>query len=256
MVLAATRKHRDDFLYETVRHGTGTNTIGLDCHIAEQIVKGERLNHVFVDVIEPNKQEINDWLNRVGFCMRDDVTLLATTAKTNDRNCFILSGVCVEVGRAYYWSREPDGNKNVTPEALLKTLGQPIIPETIAAADEWIKGMPAPGGCLFWDMVLIEQRQACWGGANVLGHDVSFPSFTPVNSYEIYQLMLSLPETYRESQQFARDYIEYLWPELLNYPFNKAAGLSRLKYAKAEISSLLPNEVVTKLKRFKKKIGF
>lgn len=255
MVIAATRKYSDDFLYETVRHNALGRATNLDCHIAGQIAKGEKLNHVFIEFVDPAKKDVDDWLNRVGYCMRDEVTELATTAKLNDRNCFILSGVCVEVGRAYYWSREPDRNKNVTPEGLLKTLGHPIIPETIAAADEWIKGMPVPGGCLFWDMVLIEQRQACWGGANVLGHNVSFPSFTPVNSYEIYQLMLSLPEAYRESQQFARDYIEFLWPELLKYPFNKAGGLSRLKYLKAEITSILPNEVVTKLKRIKKKIG-
>jgi predicted heme/steroid binding protein len=252
MVIAATKPYRDSCIFETVDvPGEGA---ALDCHVAEVITKKLHLTYETLGYVETTGEEKDAWLNRTGYCVNDHVTDLAATAKFHDRHYHALTGTCGEVARAYYWADGRHKNPTVSPEELVRRIGAPKTAETLEAAREWMDHLPVKGGSLFWDLVYIEQRLGCWAGPSVFGHDVCYPSLSPFNSPIIYKLMLSLPDDYRSSHQFVHDYVEYLWPELLAFPYNQAIGLTRLKFAKAEIKAVLPENVKGMLKSALKKI--
>lgn len=252
MVVAATKPYLADCTFETVQ--APNNGKSLDSDMAAMISAKLGLRHEFIEFIETPPAEIDAWLTRTGYCVYDHVTSLAATAERYDRQYHALTGTCGEVGRAYYWGDGIEKSPVVSVETLLLRLGIPETEETIAAANQWTQGLPVQGGSLFWDLAYIEQRLGCWAGPSVFGHNVSFPSLSPFNCHEIYRLMLSLPEEYRASQQFSRDFIDYLWPELLDFPFNRAVGLSKLKYMRSEIPAILPDRLVSILKRIRKKL--
>ncbi len=247
MVVAATKPFIDKVQFETVRSGAGETS--LDCHMAEQIARKLGLNHEFLDAVSSSSEDVDAWLNRTGTCVYDYVTDLAATAEHYDRHYHALTGTCGEVARAYYWSGGLSGGvEGITADDVVTRLGVPKIEETLNAAEIWLKGLPATRESVLWDLAYIEQRLACWAGPSIFGHNVSYPSLSPFNSHQIYRLMLSLPDDYRVSQNFVHDYIEMLWPELLKFPFNRANGLARLKFAKSELKAILPNDLKVMLK--------
>ncbi|TNE35521.1 MAG: hypothetical protein EP348_08740 [Alphaproteobacteria bacterium] len=254
MVVAATAKYRNQCFYETVTMAAKGGAPDLDTHIAAAISRKLDLNHEFIEFVDTRPEEIDAWLKRTGYCVYDHVTNLAATAERYDRHYHALTGTCGEVGRAYYWGDGIETRETVDPGLLIDRLGMPSIPAIRAGAEQWLRELPVTGGSTLWDLAYIEQRLGCWAGPSVFGHNVSYPSLSPFNNSIIYRMMLSLPEDYRQSQQFARDFIGYLWPELLGFPFNRAIGLAKRHYLKSEITALLPPAALSLLKGLRKKL--
>lgn len=230
MVMAATKPYSASCMYETVSTTKGCLT--LDCRIAQMIVQDLDLQHEFIEYIEPEEQDINDWLYRTGYCIFDSVTNLATTAARNDRHYHALMGTCADILKAKHWTNFVPNADDHGAEQLLIKLGHPACQTTIIAAKQWIENLPVKTGEVFWDIVHIEQRYGCWAGPSVYGHNVSYPSLSPFNSRQIYNLMMSLPKDYRKSLRFVDDFINILWPELANYPYNRARVLIKLSTQK------------------------
>ena len=239
MLLATCKKFISGCRFETISNDDeGTK---LDCHTAVQIAKKCKLHHSIIPFDPPCKEEINSWLKRVDYCIYDFVTLLLKTVKKNDPECHILTGTCGEVGRAYYWLSEDINGDGLDAETLLNRLGMPICDIFLKEAQNWLNTVPTTKTTEILDYAYIEQRLGCWGGPSVYGHEIDYPTLSPFNSHEIFDLMMDLPDDYRFNQTFAYDYIRQLWPELLGFPFNRASGFHRIKFIKTELKRLLPD---------------
>ena len=60
--------------------------------------------------------------------------------------------------------------------------------------------------------------------------------------------MRKLPENYRLSGEFARDFVALGSPTLAKIPVNRAAGLNRVRFVKREITALIPKKTKASLK--------
>lgn len=246
MVLAACRKYIENCQFETIiNNDEGTK---LDCHVASQLSNKHNLSYSVIPYEQPAQFEIDEWLSRVDNCLFDAVTYLVTTVKKNDHHYHVLTGSCGEVGRAYYWQQQDLNKTGLEAVSLISRLGMPQCDIFISEAEKWLSSIPFTKTTEILDYAYIEQRLGCWGGPSVYGHEIDYPTLSPFNSHEIFDLMLSLPENYRWKEYFAQDYSKYLWPELLNEPFNKASGLNRIKFLKTEIKKFLPNTFKTWIK--------
>lgn len=79
---------------------------------------------------------------------------------------------------------------------------------------------------LFW-----EHRQGAWQAQNQLESDFLFDVFVPFNNREILNLMLSIPNKYRDKKEpyIYKRIIELNWPKLLQYPINPPSKDSKLE---------------------------
>ena len=64
----------------------------------------------------------------------------------------------------------------------------------------------------------------------------------------VFALMRALPEAYRCSGQFARDFVAMGSESLASVPVNRAPGLQRLRFLKRELSALLPKQAKSSLR--------
>ncbi|MEP3248186.1 MAG: hypothetical protein ABJN40_21010 [Sneathiella sp.] len=241
MILAACRPYVDNCQFETVRRPDQSTE--LDCFIANAMAEKFALRHEFLEYTESSQTEIAEWMGRTSNCVHDAVTYLGATMSRYDRKCHSITGTCGEVGRAYYWADPYTELGRINPDMLLAAMKIPNTQRIRELAGGWLDSLPVERPSLVWDLAYIEQRLGGWAGPSVYGHDIEYPTLSPFNSRVIYEKMVSLPEKYRQTNQFARDYISYLWPELLEFPFNRAMGLQRLKFFKSEIRDMLPPKV-------------
>jgi hypothetical protein len=89
-------------------------------------------------------------------------------------------------------------------------------------------------------MAYIEQRLAGWAGPGVYGHAIPKPTISPFNNKDFFDRVMSLPEKFRLSGELPQCLIHAARPDLLDFPFNQATGLSRLRFPKQEIKRHLP----------------
>ena len=146
-----------------------------------------------------------------------------------------VAGMGGETARATFWKK--GAPEVVTSEDLLQRTGAPVMPVTIAAAQEWLDGLPdfiraSPADTL--DLAYIEQRLGCWEANS----RYLFPSplgrrpqvISPMVSGFSLETMLRLPHAYRQSGVFQRDMVACGWPALLEVPFNRATGALRVEH--------------------------
>ena len=204
--------------------------------------------------MKPSLQELDEWQQRTGECVQDTVAQLCATAKHYGRYTHEIMGTGGEATRGCYWYPGDDTKKDISALELLERFE--IVPGEISLqlAQSWLDEFQGYRVGDILDLAYVELRLGCWAGASVYGHPVSFPSLSPFNSHMIYQRLLSLPTGYRISRQFVRDYLNLLWPELQSLPFNRAYGLSKLKYLGAEIRPLIPQEMRERIKQFSWKL--
>ena len=73
------------------------------------------------------------------------------------------------------------------------------------------------------DFLHWEQRLGNWGAQFPAEQDIAIEEVSPLNCRELYNIMLSSPRNVRGAPDYPliKDLIEYMWPELLNFPFNR-----------------------------------
>ena len=165
---------------------------------------------------------------------------LTRTVKHHDADRYVLCGLAGEVGRAFYWRATDIGRTGLTPKELLNRLGFDRTAFASDRAADWLEpiaDLPTP---LILDRAYTDLRLGGWGGPSIYGHPVAKPTLTPFNNARVFSLMMSLPETYRLSGQFARDFVALGSKELAAIPVNRAHGLRRFRYLKKEIAARMP----------------
>lgn len=247
MVLSSCLRSGSLISYETISMKNSGSKI--DCEIAKKITNCLKLEHEVITFTQPEEIEIDEWLDRTGHCIRDAVTILCKTVKSNDDDHFILTGSCGEVGRAFYWQKADLKENDITPEEIILRLGFEQSAFLVDRCKKWLAELNVNlSRTAILDLSYIDNRLGCWAGPAVYGHDITKPTISPFNEGEIYNLMISLPKKYKFIQQFAIDYINISEKSLTKLPFNRAVGVRKLFYLKHEIKKIIPSKIITLLK--------
>ena len=247
MVLSASwpLKHRISYLTYLADGATAR----IDTEVANHIARRFRLGHQTIPVVTPSRDEIEQWLGRTSHCIRDSVMDLTKTIVETYAHRFGLAGVGGEVGRAFYWNRRDTDAMGLTPEELLGRLGFDETSGALSRADQWLSRYRDQSRSHILDRAYIDIRLGCWAGPSLGGHLVEKPTLSPFNNLAIYESMLALPESYRLSGAFARDFIAQSSEELSRIPVNRPAGWRRLRNLPREAARLLPKETKARLRR-------
>jgi|GEM_PF-2074431 len=248
MILAASRDLYPRMRFQTIRQNDTRNR--LDCHIAHRIARKFDLDYQRLEFIPPDTEEMKDWLIRTGHCIEDSISAFCTTARVYNQHCHELTGTCGEAMRAVFWYPGDDQLQELTPREFMHRVEIPVNEVTTDLCRKWLAGLP-PGisvGNLL-DIAYIELRVACWAGPSMYGHDITYPSISPFSGARYYKAILSLPEKLRMENMLASAFVKSLWPELLQFPVNRASGLARLRFLSQEIRRMLPIQQRDQVKR-------
>jgi hypothetical protein len=246
MVMSAAMRTSAPVNYITYK--TPGSSGSIDCQISRLIAQKFSLNHDEIALQPTGQSDIDDWRWRTADCIQDSVMHLTRTVQATDSNRFVLCGLAGEVGRAFYWRSKDIGKTGLTAPELLRRIGFKETQQAIDHGERWLEpfaGFPTP---LILDQAYIDLRLGGWGGPSIYGHPVSKPTLTPFNNATMFSLMTSLPENYRLSGQFARDFVSLGSLELAAMPVNRAQGLNRLRFLKKEIIAHLPAGTKTAFK--------
>lgn len=227
MLLAASKKYFNSISVFTT--SIPDKQAILDCKIAEIISKKFNIDHTILNWVSPKAQDLIDWQIKGGFSGAGRTWQSVTTLKQLDSSKIILTGLCGEVGRSFYWRKEDLKGGNLTPSLILKRMGFPEHPKLLKLAQEWCVSLLEFEFCDALDLLYIEQRLGCWAGPNYYGHD-NIVRIAPLSDRKIFELMISLPKEYRYQDAMPKDIIMLLWPDLLSFPFNEPIGIARFNW--------------------------
>ncbi|WP_209426793.1 hypothetical protein [Pararhodobacter sp. SW119] len=242
-VLAAARGMTENLRAETL----GDAGL-LDAHVAAQVARAAGIPHARVSVLPVSGTEIETWLTRSGRMMFDPVTLLSATAVKIHTGNHPISGTGAEIMRASNWGADDLEAPEIDVDRLLARVRMPDLPVTRRAAQAWIDSLPPMDAALAIDLAKIEQIHGCWSGAEAYGHPLPFPTLNPFSGQQLNEIALAMPGKYRLSNAMFGELMRSLWPELLEVPINRATGLSRLRFWRAEITRMIPAGLRRKLK--------
>ena len=247
MVLAASWPLRKRITYLTYL-AKGANAC-VDRDVADSLARRFGLVHEKVPLTPASQDDIDRWAWRTSNGIRDSVVDLTTTIVETYQHRYGLSGVGGEVGRAFYWKKRDMGVTGLTPEQLLDRLGFVKTAGSLQRADRWLQGYPEQTRSRILDHAYIDIRLGCWAGPALTGHGVEKPTLSPFNSMAVFESMLALPETYRLSGGFARDFIAQACPDLARVPFNRRSGLRRLHGLPREVAKRMPKTTKARIRR-------
>ena len=239
MVVSASINTPADISYLTYK--TPGSNGSVDCQVSRLIARTLSLKHTEVPLRPSSQKNVDAWLWRTADCIEDSVMHLAPTVAATYSGRYVLCGMAGEVGRAFYWRRQDVGRSGLTAGELLDRLGFSRTGVALELSEQWLEPHKASPTPLILDQAYIDLRLGGWGGPSVYGHPVSIPTLTPFNNAVIYSLMKSLPQNYRLSGQFARDFVALGSEDLARLPVNRARGLQRLWNVKKEIAGILPS---------------
>ena len=246
MVLSAAMNTSARIDYLTYR--TPGNTGSIDCQISRLIAQTFSLDHDEIEILPAGQRDFGDWRWRTANCIEDSVMHLTRTVRETDSNRYVLCGLAGEVGRTFYWRATDMGRHGLAAEELLDRIGFMKTPMTLESAQRWLDPMAACATPFILDQAYIDLRLGGWGGPSIYGHPVSKPTLTPFNNAKVFALLKSLPEKYRFSGQFPKDFVSLGSKKLAEIPVNRAHGFSRLRYLKKELIASLPAGTKAKLK--------
>ena len=249
MVLSAAMRSSAQVDYITYRTPGASGSI--DCQISRLIAQSHSLDHQEIALQPANQQDLNDWRWRTADCIQDSVMHLTRTVQETDSNRYVLCGLAGEVGRAFYWRSKDIGKTGLAPAELLRRIGFKETQLAIAHGEQWLEPFADAPTPLILDQAYIDLRLGGWAGPSITGHPISKPTLTPFNNAKVFSLMKSLPERYRLSGLFAKDFVSLGSLQLGAMPVNRAHGLRRIRYLKKEIAARLPANAKAALKTFK-----
>jgi hypothetical protein len=175
--------------------------------------------------IEPDPADLDEWLERTGHCVAGRGWQAVGVRKRLGEGAR-LSGICGEVGRAFYWRKQDLDGGQLSASSVVERLRLPAHPRLGLAAEKWLGSLPVTEAPLVLDLLYLEQRLGCWAAPKAYGQPGG--GRAPLNDNQLFEWMLSLPCDYRFEQRLVPAVIERLWPDLLSFPFNQEIGVRRL----------------------------
>lgn len=146
----------------------------------------------------------------------------------------LLQGAAGEVGRAFYWRRSDYQQLALSGKEIAERMH---FPDTtfVPQLQDWLDELPQLSIFAKLDLLYVEQRLAMAHAPANYERDCRF-AFTlfPLSDRRIFELMMSLPPSYRLRQALCPDICKLRWPELNLFPINSPyfEGVGFGKYRK------------------------
>jgi hypothetical protein len=228
VMLACARDQLDDINFYTNKI---PGEVGdLDSEVASQIAQRFNLKHKVLQAKQVTKQQQKDWLYRTGYCAAGGVLTYSIMDYQLNPQCPLLIGKPGQVGEAAYYRKfgaTPD--TKLSGEAIARFLHMPKMQEIISRANAWLLELSDCDVLTVFDLLHLEQRHGCWGAPQRYGNNWNVFLLYPLSHRKIFELALSLPDSYRRKAQLRSDLISLQWPELLKIPINNYTGLKGYK---------------------------
>jgi len=232
-LLACVRPWIDKITVFTAEHEKHDEHSWLDCSTAEILARRLALKDYRRLLHQPARQEhLEEWLVRTGWnCGEERGWRAVTTYKQLPPQCADLIALVGEVARGFFWRPEDDDKTIITVERLASRFAAGRTPEGLAAIAAWLENVPTRDPFLILDLFFMEQRLGGWAGLFPYGYaDAGRFHIFPMLHRRVIETMLALPpRSLRGTDQLARRVMQQEWPELLEYPFNRAQGTQRVK---------------------------
>ena len=248
-LLAACRKQLARCQFQTFAVDSANSR--LHCHLGRELSRRFGLDYRELSSMQPKAGEVTAWRERVGTCIRANAARPAMATEQYLAKGLSIVATGAGLTEARYWYPGDERRNSLSARDLLMRMD--IAPSDTATrfAKEWLQGLRGYSVGEILDLAYMEMRLGCCAGAGIYGATEVFPPLSPFNSRTIYRGMLSLPAEYRAAGRFVTDYVALLWPELLTVPFDRARGLSKLRFIHAEIRTSIPRRVRAGLKRIR-----
>ena len=198
----------------------------LDCDVATKLANRFGLDYHILPYQTPSQTELDRWLVQTGSCVAGRVWRSVRTLKQLEGDRIYLPGIAAEVGRAFYWRKHDTAEGAISAVEILERLRMPQTPLLLQRAEQWLAELPAKDRFEVLDILYLEQRLGCWAAPLHYGLVNNGFCLSPFVNRRLFEIMLSLPTTYRQNQLLARDLIQQQWSELLDFPFNRYPGRS------------------------------
>ena len=177
------------------------------------------LNHRFVEN-EPSPDWLTDLYDEIaaGMSIGGRREILGACRQIAGPDYIHVNGNLGGIVKALFWhSPHP---KAVKLRALAKEfLKRP--PCIVNGIREWQDSLPELPASFVYDLMYIEQRMGRWASIGETAANLFYRSATPFASRELFEAVAGMPEAYKPGGRLAEDFVEKLWPQLLEVEFCK-----------------------------------
>lgn len=169
----------------------------LDVMVAERLARLSECRYTSFPWKTPRSADVAAWLRRTGHAIGGRSCRSATTMEGKLADRVVVSGLCGEMGRTFYW-REKDLSFDArSPQVLLERMNIPSHPLLLDGAAAWLDDLREAAWPDVLDFAYQEQRLGCWSAAAYYGPTHGITTFSPFNSEVIFDLFLALPYAFR-----------------------------------------------------------
>ena len=198
----------------------------VDPHLASRLAARHGLRHEQLPVSRATDgPALERWLAVTGHAVGGELWHAHGALARLDPRRALLPGTAGEVGRAHTWRPGDPEDGPVAPDTLLERLRLPRLDVHLAAAEEWLAGLPELPYATVLELGYVEQRLSCWAGPGHYGNRTSLFELSPFASRPLFRAMLAAPREYRSGEHLTDDVCRAAWPELLDLPFNRFTGV-------------------------------
>ena len=213
-----------------------THVAELDIYMAKRIVRAHRLNHRFIPFEAPDQREWCQWYYRTGCSIGNPSSAeCARMIKQLDSNRAYLNGHLGALAKNTFANRlssllpQWDG-RTIVPEHLMLLSLAPHTEEGLARMACWLDSVPLDDAGHILNLFFLEQRLGGWIAVLPTAFSDSYRfELWPFNHRRIAELMLSLPQEFKNVFGLHRAIMAQEWPELLDIPINEAPLAFRIQ---------------------------
>ncbi|HQR52322.1 MAG TPA: hypothetical protein PLZ79_03565 [Burkholderiales bacterium] len=224
MLLACARPFVDRIRFATLPIPDRTGRI--DVNLARAISRRHGLDHVVPVWAEASAEDLALWLYRTGFTAGAPRGQHAVRcqASLGNRHAY-TEGLCGEYPRKVRLDRQKWSGGRPTPEELVAQFPGPVREESLRQAAAWLEGVSHLDPIMIMELAWMENSLGAWGGPMTYACPEGYEFMLyPLAHRRNFELWFGLPPEYRASGRFVTDFLDRLWPELLDVPFNQPVG--------------------------------
>lgn len=219
MLLACARGLLDRIWFFTF---VSVDTVTVDQRAAAALRRRLDLPALELFTRSASAQDRAAWQRRSGYAVGGAIMDIHPTLSALDPRRRVLPGMAGEVARAYFPLPQPR-----TATGVLTAMHLPPDSTLVAAVDAWMEPLGRLEDRQLMDLAYIEHRLGCWASPQNSANAVFGATVIALSHPTIFDAMLRLPVEFREQHELAPAVCRRGWPEVLEVPFNRFAGLDR-----------------------------
>jgi len=243
-ILACARPWLDRITFMTLSGEDRQRTDGL---VARRIAEAHGLRHAIVPSKTADVDQQRRYLRRAGHAAIDSNVRLHPSCHDLPENSLLIGGLGGDLWRAPL-AADTDGSHTViTPQLLMNRLGLKMTNTSQRFLQRWLDTAPALPPSELLALAYRELQLAPWAMAQFCA-DPTTPRLAPFLTHRSMNLIQSVPQQWRDSNDLSREIIQRLWVALDRFPYN-TLGPQRSLFGNRSPVQTMPNATFAALKK-------